>query len=292
VREREEVQKVPRRVVALGALLASACQITPNFETGYRSDPTRLRSEPPRGALAVERFEDARPARKYTMAGKLFLLYIPLVPYATLEFERVDESVRIQSESIEKWGPGMTAGAEQNPAGDFADYEYPASFPRAIAADLAETGLFTSSRYGEPDASGGDRYVLEGKLRETLLDTSATSFMLGMFGLTFWLLPVPVAKTSADVQVDLRLVDRPAGKEVWRGTVRGDLSRYFTLYTSGMVYGRAGGYSFTVVPPPSDAQVNPHSLFSWHFEALRRAMLAARPEIAAALTQYEASSPP
>jgi len=50
-----------------------------------------------------------------------------------------------------------------------------------------------------------------------------------------------------------------------------------------MIYGRGGAFSFNLLPPPSDAKVDRHSLFSWHFEALRRAMLEARSDLAAAL---------
>jgi hypothetical protein len=112
-----------------------------------------------------------------------------------------------------------------------------------------------------------------------------------MAGVLLWILPVPMSKTTADVQLDLRLTDLEAGKEVWKGTLHADVSRLITLYTSSaMVYGRSGAFSFNLEPPPGDSQVNPRSLFSWHFEALRRAMLAARPEIATALTRYESSA--
>jgi hypothetical protein len=52
-----------------------------------------------------------------------------------------------------------------------------------------------------------------------------------------------------------------------------------------MIYGRGGAFSFNVMPPPADSQVDRFSLFSWHFEALRRGMLDARGDLAATLAR-------
>jgi hypothetical protein len=63
-----------------------------------------------------------------------------------------------------------------------------------------------------------------------------------------------------------------------------EVHRYFTLCTSSaMVYGHGSAFSFNLVPPPSDSKVDRRSLFSWHFEALRRAMLESKAELAQAL---------
>ena len=274
-------------------LLSAACQLTPNFETGYAVERAMLRASPATGALAVKRFEDARPPRTYNTTAKMFLLYIPLVPYVSFDFERLDESVEIISKQIESSGRGFTRGADQPVAGDFESYTYPASFPRAIAADLAETGLFTSSSYVGTGGDGDAAYLLEGALRATPIHRGTTSFMLGMAGVMLWLLPVPIQRTTADVVVDVKLSDPRKGAVVWQGTLDGEVSGMMTLYTSSaMVYGRAGAFSFNLEPPPSESRVNLRSLFSWNFEALRRAMAKARPEIAAAVARYESANSP
>ena len=273
--------------VALTALVFAACQLTPNFETGYEFDGA-LATSPPKGALAVRRFDDARPERSFNTTARLFLLYIPLVPSVGFDFERFDESVRIISEQIADAGPGFTRGADQPVAPEFETYTYPASFPRAIAADLGATGLFTTASYVGTESPGDATYVLEGTLRQSNLHRGTTSFMLGMAGVLLWLLPVPMSRTSTEVVVDARLSDPHSGAVVWQGTLDGDVSRLITLYTSSaMVYGRAGAFSFNLEPVPSEARVNKRSLFSWHFEALRRAMVKARPEIAAAVARYQ-----
>ena len=273
--------------LALTALLCSACQLTPNFDTGYELDGP-IATSPPKGALAVKRFDDARPARTFNTTARLFLLYIPLVPSIGFDFERLDESVQIISQQIEASGAGFTRGADQPVAPAFDTYTYPASFPRAIAADLNASGLFTAASYVGGEPVGDATYVLEGTLRQSNLHRGTTSFMLGMAGVLLWLVPVPMSRTSTEVVVDAKLSDAHSGAVVWQGTLDGELSRLITIYTSSaMVYGRAGAFSFNLEPPPSDARVNRRSLFSWHFGALRRAMVKARPEIAEAVARYQ-----
>lgn len=270
-------------IAAVGALLATACQLTPTFTTGYRVDRTAA-SAPSHRTLAVEPFSEEREPRYYSTQGRLFLTYVPLIPYVTIRFERLEESVRIQSDAIAAGGAGLTRGADQPVAPPFESYYYPNSFPRAIGEDLAATGLFEKVEYlPEAEAKSAD-FVLRGALKSTPLRTSTTSYCLGVAGVLLWLLPVPMAKTTAEVSLDLSLTDNASGNVVWQKHVSGELHRYFTLYTSSaMVYGRGGAFSFNLVPPPSDAEVDPRSLFSWHFEALRRAMLESKTDLAAAL---------
>jgi len=285
------------RSAALSVLVAlafstSGCQLHPTFTTGYAPSAQTLRTEPVQGRLAVRRFAEERPARVYSTSGRIFLTYIPFLPYVTMPFERIDESIRITSVPIERHGVGMTLGARPDPAPDFEVYTYPASFARAVAEDLAAAGLFEASEYVGEGSVDGYRYVLTGSVRESPLERSATSFGLGMAGVLLWILPVPMAKTSAAVHVDLTLTDQTMSRVVWTRTLESRISRLFTLYTSSaMVYGRSGAFSFNLEPPPSDSQVDRRSLFGWHFEALRRAMLDARQDLAAALARGEPSPP-
>lgn len=39
------------------------------------------------------------------------MTYIPLIPYVSMPFERLEESVRIQSDDIQASGRGITLGA-------------------------------------------------------------------------------------------------------------------------------------------------------------------------------------
>lgn len=274
-----------RFVAALSALIfLSACQLTPTFTTGYQipgpiAGPTLDRS------VAVIPFEERRPPREYSSAGRMFLTYVPLLLWVSMPFERLDESVRKQSEGIEKGGRGITAGAAQSVAPPYEEYTYPRSFPRAIADDLNGSRLFREVRFVEPDAIGGFDYVLRGTVRESPLRSTATSYGLGMAGVLLWFLPIPMQKTSASVTVEMTLTDAHTGQVVWNRALESDISRLATMYASVMVYGRGGAFSFNLLPPPADSEVDPHSLFSWHFEALRRGMVEARGDLASTLAR-------
>jgi hypothetical protein len=77
------------------------------------------------------------------------------------------------------------------------------------------------------------------------------------------------------------LVDSRSGDAIWHDTLSGEVSRVATIYNAPIVYGSRGLFSFSVLPlRPSVTTVDRDSLFSWHFEALRRAMQAAKPRLA------------
>lgn len=267
-------------LIAAIPLLVTGCLLTPNFETGYEAPPWESPGFEARGTLAVKRFAEERPPRYFASPHRLWLTYIPFIPYVSLPYERVDEIVRDTSDAIAYGGRGMTQAVPIDIAPPFEQYAYSASFAEAIAADLAESKLFSTVDYVGTDSTAGYDYVLSGSVRASPLRKTASSYCLGAAGVALWFLGIPVQKTSAEVALDLSLADAATGEVVWSGTLKSHVKRFFTLYTgSAMVYGRGGGWSFTVEPPPSGSGVNRRSLFGWHFAALRRAMLGVRGEI-------------
>jgi len=213
----------------------------------------------------------------------VFLTYVPLLPYVTLPYERMDENVQMLSEQVRVQGQTTVAGAQQNVAPPLEVYAYPGSIARAIADDLNAEGLFRDVSYVGGGPVTGYRYVLTGVLRESPLTQYATSFCLGAPGVLLWILPVPMQKTTGAITADLTLTDTQTGAAIWTHTLHGEVSRITTMYNSdGIVYG-GGIWSYNAVLPPSDVQVDRQSLFAWHFEALRRAMREAKPSLAHAL---------
>jgi hypothetical protein len=271
-------------ILVVAALFATTgCAITPTFTAVYPFDREALRPAPLGATLAVERFDDQRPPRKYTTQGRMFLTYVPLIPYVTLDFERLDESVPMLSDQIQVPGEAIS-GAVQNRAPARETYSYPQSMARAIAADLEAHSLFSKVSYVGDTADSEDfDYVLSGRLRTTPIAQHVTSYLLGMPGVILWLLPLPVVKTEAAVVLDLTLTEARTQSVVWEHTINSELSRIDMLYTSqGLIYG-GGVFSYNMIPPPADAQGDRDSIFAWHFEALRRGMEKARPSLAAAL---------
>lgn len=265
------------------ALICAGCAVTPTFTTGYRvAPPADAQPTPLAGSLAVRRFTDERPARLYTTQGRVFLLYVPLVPYVSLDFERLDETVPLLSAQIPE--PGMNVGgAIQNRAPEQSTYSYPSSMAKAVADDLAARRLFRSVEYVGDQPAGDEEYVLNGTLIATPLRMSATSFGLGMPGVLLWLVPVPMVKATGGVELRLTLTESGSGRVVWDRTLRAEVSELDNFYTStGVLYG-GGAFSYQMLLPPDEAQVDRDSLFAWQFEALRRGMSDGTPSLEEAL---------
>jgi hypothetical protein len=275
-------------LAGLGCAALSGCPISPTFTARY-DVPAAAQGGHPGEALAVRRFADERPPRLYTTQGRLFMTYIPLLPYVSLPFERTDENVRLLSEEIGTAGAAMKTMTVAPP---FEDYAYPESIPRAIAEDLRAHGVFREVRYAGDTVSPGERYVLDGILRATPSRATFTSYGLGMPGVLLWLLPLPLAKATGAVTMDLTLTDQTTDTIVWTRTLEGSVSRIVTLYNSQAVLYGTTMYSYQMVLPPSDVRTDRRSLFAWHFEALRRAMDEARPDLLAALARHSAGGGP
>jgi len=262
-------------IVAVG-MLASGC-VTPTFTTGYRPGPQLVPSRQ-RGTLAVQQFTEARPPREYSTQGKMFMTYIPLLPWVSLPFERFDEDVALMSDEIK------SAGARRPIAPPLREFEYPVSIPRAIAEDLAASGLFQDVRYVGGGPTTDYRFVLSGAVQASPLVETATSYGLGFAGVLLWPLALPMQKQTAAVTVALTLTDTTSGAVIWTDTLHSEVSRIATMYSTTLDYGNGGIFTFSMLPLPSDAPgVDRNSLFSWHFAALRQAMEVDKPKLAAAL---------
>ncbi|MFN8545088.1 MAG: hypothetical protein U0807_12915 [Candidatus Binatia bacterium] len=267
----------------LFAVVTTGCPPPATLSTGYRVDPVALRPTPHAGRLAVRTLAEGRPHRVYTTSGHLFLTYVPLLPYVTAEFERLDESVRLNADAMAARGQTRNAVVAMPAAPPYGEYAFPASFARAIADDLAGTGIFEGVEFVGDGPTDGFAYELSGTLLETPLYQTSTSFGLGAAGVMLWLLPVPMSKTSAVVSADLALTEKATGAVVWTERIHGAVSRVIMLYTSqGIVYG-PNVLSYSHVYPPADAGVDRVSVFGWHFAALRAAMAPVKTKIAQAL---------
>src|SRR5262245_10097665 len=270
--------------VALALALLSACQIPPTFVTGYQASGSAVTTRLDR-TLAVVPLDEQRPPRLYTASGKMFMTYVPLLPWVSLPFERVDETVEILSADIEKHsGRGITTSSLAYVAPPYDQYTYPRSFAQAIATDLGSSGMFREVRFVASEGPDGFDYVLRGAVRETPLRQTASSYCLGIFGVLLWILPLPMQKMSADVTVDLSLTESTSGTVVWTQTLESHVAKYASMYNPGITYGRHGAFGFSMLQTPRDSKVDRSSLFQWHVEALRRAMESARPDLAATLS--------
>ena len=85
------------------------------------------------------------------------------------------------------------------------------------------------------------------------------------------------------MKLQLALHDATDNREIWTQTLEGRASKIFNdAYSSPILYGPSI-FSFVTPIPPADWPVDDRSVFAFHFEALRRAMVQAKPDMAAAL---------
>ncbi len=267
----------------------AACQLRPRFDLGY-DVPQASRAPVSSASLLVLPFQDERCPRRYSTQGRTFLTYIPLLPYVTIPFNRVDEIV---IENSERGGGAFSLVSPvvqriERPE----DAHFTVSFPAAIAQDLRASRLFARVEFAKERPADADfDYLLTGTLVHSEYRTALTSYCLGIAGVLLWLLPIPMCKVTGEVELDLVLQDAATGQTVWQKRVSGSETSYRTMYgTSSMIHGTGvGAFTFQVQKGSNDDYVNPYSLFWWSFMALRDAMEQAKPDLEVFLTSQPRS---
>lgn len=253
------VRKMLCVIVALSLL--SGCAYTPTRNFAYT--PAPVLSDVPQkthGVLVVKNLSEARGERTYpNEMGHLFKTYIPLLPNVSMSYERLDES------------DVMTQEERTNAVEERSDFKV--SVSKAIADDLKSTGLFKEVRYigDQPVPSDAD-LVLSGDLKTTALDTTFTSYCLGMVGVLLWILPIPMARTTGHVEAALKMTE-PSGKEVWSDQLAGKSKRTYTMYNSA---GKAISSVFSLEIKrygKNKEGVDGDSFWAYHASALRGGMV-------------------
>jgi hypothetical protein len=259
-------------VAIIGATLLGGCSYVPTTRLTYA--PISTGTAPPiKHTLVVVPLTEDRPPRTYpSELGHMFLTYVPLVPYISIPYERLDDSLNVATQE---------RGAGPLPR----DELFPTKMAKAIADDLRQSNLFSDVQF-VPEGTGTADYVLGGSLRSTEFDVNATSYMLGPAGVLLWLVPIPIGSNTADVTIDLLLRDSQ-GNVVWQFPLKGNGRRVYTLYNSGgapisnvlsLEINRYGS---------NDKGIDGDSLWAYHADALRSGMGEAK----ASLASFLASSP-
>lgn len=276
---------MPRRVlvgllVLIGAVtLLPACNTTPNFEMGYavpQAAPATNDLE-----LLVLPFEDRRQPKGRDKAGQLFILYLPLLPWWTLEYDRVDEIVADLSFGAPPTPTSRLEGLEF----EAGDLHFTRSMARSVAYDVRRSGLAAGVDYARTAPVDGDHdYVLTGVLNRTQVRQASTSYMLGMGGVLLWLLPIPMSKAAGICDLTLQIKDAESGDLLWEARALGEHDSLRTLYgTVPVKYGGNSAFAFQIYKGSDDEFVHANSIFWWNAMALRDAMEQLRPQLREAL---------
>lgn len=274
-----------RAALLVAAFAAAACVQTATVTGGYEPPPPVASGTPPAGLLVVRPFADDRPPARAGSILDINKAFIPLLPWVTSDFERLDEAVRDESDEIRLAGTtAVDLFNRSMPAPPFAEYAFPRDMARAVAADLAASGLFERVEYSEaPSLAPEARYVLHGTLHATPLLRRYSSYGLGPAGFLLWYVGLPHERITATVELELALVDASSSATLWQERLRGTERRFATVYHPQIAYGASGRNSLSLPRIGEGRGVDRGSIFSWPYAALRDAMEAARPGLARAL---------
>ena len=245
-------------LVAILSVGVGGCVYTPTRSLAYTPTPIEV-ARPKPGLLVVRDLQEARPERLYSSStGRMFLTYVPLIPYVTIPYERLDESDEMHRE-----GKGESVPEDEH---------FTIAMTEVITNDLAASGLFREVRYiGDGPVPADADYVLEGQLESTAFDVYVTSYMLGMAGVLLWLLPLPMAKNEAKVDANLELRDR-SGQVVWTDRLEGEGARIFTFYNSSGAPVTNRMMLEIKRYASNDQGIDGDSLWAYHAAALRSGM--------------------
>jgi hypothetical protein len=272
-------------LLACLVVVGTGCQLEPTFTVEYT--PQGRDGRQTGMMLTVREFADGRAPVRNPPTAKVFLSYVPILPWVDMSVHRVDTVVAELDEKIAGKAAFSVVVPRVPDAGEEVDIVYPKTMARAVARDLESSESFSAVRVVAREAQVEDGLVLEGTLHETTYHNYISSYGLGMVGVLLWWLPIPIGKKGGVLEMELVLRDAESGRVIWSERVRGEEKRRFSLYTSSaMIYGRKGAFSFQVMQGDERLGVDPYSMFAWDFAALRNAMLSARSRILDAAAQH------
>ncbi len=126
---------------------------------------------------------------------------IPLVPHGDTIYERPEAAENPEQVDVVRF----------NPTEDFA---------QAIAAELAQSGIYSSVKYAKDTQQEPADVAFRGRLRSTEWKRRLYTYLLGPVGVVFWIIGLPMSETTTDLELDLSLTPLNDPKKVlWSMTM-------------------------------------------------------------------------
>jgi hypothetical protein len=155
----------------------------------YRANSYSLASSKTEKKVAILPFEDSRENKNENLWG---ISFIPLVPYGPMNFN-----------SPEGVSQHATSGLWMN-------FKPTEDFPKALAEDLRNTGLFSDAFFDFRRESGD--FAVKGKIISTKYDGRIITYGLSFYGAYLWLVGFPCAWTQNELSLEIGLVDSKTDK--------------------------------------------------------------------------------
>ena len=126
---------------------------------------------------------------------------IPLVPYGDTKYQRPEKAEKPEQVDVVNFDPSH-------------------DFSKAIAAELANAGVFSAVNFSEDDRQHPADVAFRGRLRSTDWKRRLYTYLLGPVGVVFWILGLPMSETTTALEMDLRLTPiNDPGKVLWSMTM-------------------------------------------------------------------------
>jgi len=202
-------------VVVAFALVLSGCV----SNAGWQYEPSPAQVSPTRApvSIGVLQYQDQRAAENST---HFWLCLIPLVPYCTADYHRLESANGF-----------VTAGTYNfRPSEDFA---------KATADELRQTGLFRDVFVTDRATDPGAQLLLRGTIVSTDWNGSRYSYLVGPYTGVFYLLGLPVGSVQDTLKLKLELVDPATSQVLWSQAIDQDYAKTEGLYYN---FGEDFGY--------------------------------------------------
>jgi hypothetical protein len=188
-------------LVILAMMAVSGCLGNRNWQYPPSASGTYLENKAASPVVAKAIVLPLEDLRGKDVKEEYWRATIPLVPYGDTIYERPEAAENPEKVDIVRFDPSE----------DFA---------KAIAAELAQSGVYSSVKFAKDAQQEPADVVFRGRLRSTEWKRRLYSYLLAPVGVVFWMLGLPMSETTTDLELDLRLtpLSDPA-KVLWNMTM-------------------------------------------------------------------------
>lgn len=201
-------------MVAFGLAL-SGCVTNAGWQ--YQPGPAQISPARVPVSVGVLQFQDQRAIGNSTY---FWLCAIPLVPYCTADYHRLESANGF-----------ITAGAYNfRPSEDLA---------KATAVELRQTGLFRDVFVTDRATDPGAQLLLRGTIINTDWNGSRYFYLLGPYGPLLYIFGLPIGSVQDTLKLKLELVDPASSQVLWTYAVDQNYAMTEGLYYN---FGEDFGY--------------------------------------------------
>ena len=188
-------------LVMLAMMAVSGCLGNRNWQYPPSASGTYLENKAASAVAAKALVLPLEDARGKGVKEEYWKATIPLVPYGDTMYQRPEAAENPEEVDIVRFDPSQ----------DFA---------KAIAAELSQSGIYSSVKYAKDTQQEPADVVFRGRLRSTEWKRRLYTYLLGPVGTIFWMLGLPMSETTTGLELDLRLtpVNDPT-KVLWNMTM-------------------------------------------------------------------------